>query len=116
MIAPEDLRKFQGDTNGNKILLVELEEDENNGFTGHYINVPSFREGKITRLNQWLNNRSQTLADFDKVWFYSDSQNDMPLLSLVNTPVAVNPDDFLRAHAQENQWQIIDFSLDQRIL
>ena len=72
--------------------------------------MPSYREGKITRLNQWLEIRKQKLDDFEKVYFYSDSRNDLPLLSLVNTPVAVNPDEFLRAHAQENNWLIMDFS------
>ena len=92
-----------------ELIAVELEETEDGRFSGAYVGTPSYREGKITRLNHWLADRAQTLDDFDKVYFYSDSRNDLPLLSLVNTPVAVNPDEFLRAHAQENNWLIIDF-------
>ncbi len=95
-----------------ELIAVELEEDKKGQFTGRYVGVPSFREGKITRLNQWLDKRSQTLKDFECVLFYSDSHNDLPLLNLVNTPVAVNPDDILRAYAKDKQWQIIDFSLN----
>ncbi|WP_434777003.1 HAD family hydrolase [Neisseria sp. Ec49-e6-T10] len=94
----------------DQLIAVELEE-QNGRYTGNYVGVPSFKEGKITRLNHWLSERNLDLDDFDKVYFYSDSRNDMPLLSLVNSPVAVNPDDFLRQHANKHNWQIIDFQL-----
>ena len=71
--------------------------------------TPSFKEGKITRLNQWLAERGQTLADFDKVYFYSDSRNDLPLLNLVNEPVAVNPDAVLLAEAEKKGWPVLNF-------
>jgi phosphoserine phosphatase len=62
------------------------------------------REGKVDRLHAWLDDRGTSLAGFTESWFYSDSQNDLPLLSRVTHPVAVNPDDVLAAHARRNGW------------
>ncbi len=77
-------------------------------FTGRVSGIPSFREGKITRLHQWLESLGKTLNDFEKSWFYSDSLNDIPLLESVSNPVAVNADPVLYAHAQERGWPLID--------
>jgi phosphoserine phosphatase len=66
--------------------------------------VPSFAAGKVTRLEQWLANRQDSLEGSS---FYSDSHNDLPLLRLVDNPVAVDPDPILREKAEENQWPII---------
>ena len=71
------------------------------------IGTPSLQEGKITRLNQWLAARGETLASYGKTYFYSDSKNDLPLLSIVNEPVAVNPDATLLAHAQARGWKVL---------
>jgi HAD superfamily hydrolase (TIGR01490 family) len=76
-------------------------------YTGQPIGIPSFREGKIVRVEQWLAGRGQSLADFPKTYFYSDSLNDLPLLERVTDPVAVNPDATLRTHAQTAGWPII---------
>ena len=76
-------------------------------YTGRSIGVPSFREGKVTRVQQWLAGMHKTLADFDKSFFYSDSRNDLPLLEAVTHPIAVNPDPTLRAHAEARGWPII---------
>ena len=73
------------------------------------IGTPSLQEGKITRLNQWLAARGETLASYGTTYFYSDSQNDLPLLSLVDEPVAVNPDATLLAHAQAHGWAVLRF-------
>lgn len=73
-------------------------------YTGHRAGVPCFREGKITRLNQWLEEHDQSL---DGSYFYSDSRNDLPLLEVVDRPVAVDPDDVLRAEADKKNWPII---------
>ena len=62
---------------------------------------------RSTRLEQWLASRGERLADFDESWFYSDSANDLPLLSRVTHPVAVHPDDRLRAHAAAAGWPIL---------
>lgn len=76
-------------------------------FTGEVTGTPCFREGKFTRLVDWLALRGVSLASFAQSWFYSDSLNDLPLLSRVTHPVAVDPDDTLRAHAEKHHWQII---------
>lgn len=89
------------------IIGVSLETDANGNYTGRYTGTPSFQEGKITRLQQWLTSRGQTLDDFERVFFYSDSRNDLPLLRLVNHPVAVNPDATLQAEAEARGWPIL---------
>ena len=73
-------------------------------YTGGVTGVPSFQAGKVTRINQWLAERGQTLASFDKSYFYSDSHNDLPLMQLVTNPVAVDADEILTAYAQERAW------------
>ncbi|HNE43177.1 MAG TPA: HAD-IB family hydrolase, partial [Rhodocyclaceae bacterium] len=69
--------------------------------------TPSFREGKILRTEAWLESLGLWWGSFERSLFYSDSLNDLPLLSTVDTPVAVDPDDTLRAHATEMGWRII---------
>jgi len=76
-------------------------------FTGAVTGTPCFREGKVTCLEDWLAGRGQSLASFSQSWFYSDSLNDLPLLARVTHPVAVDPDDTLRAHAVKHGWPII---------
>ena len=91
--------------------LIATEPEQRDGeFTGGVSGIPCFREGKVARLEAWLAERAATLASFSESWFYSDSLNDLPLLARVNHPVAVDPDDSLRAHAGRNGWPII--SLD----
>jgi phosphoserine phosphatase len=69
--------------------------------------VPSFREGKVLRMESWLAERGWNWGSFDESWFYSDSLNDLPLLSKVKHPVAVDPDATLRAHAEKQGWAVI---------
>lgn len=73
-------------------------------YTGHVAGEPSFRDGKVVRLNQWLTDKSETL---DGSWFYSDSHNDMPLLEQVENPVAVDPDETLQQEAETRGWPVI---------
>lgn len=73
-------------------------------FTGGVTGVPSFQEGKVTRLNAWLAARGQRLNDFSTSYFYSDSHNDLPLMKLVTNPVAVDADPTLTAYAKEKGW------------
>ncbi|MDP3536161.1 MAG: HAD family hydrolase [Halomonas sp.] len=73
-------------------------------YTGRVSGVPSFREGKVTRLKQWLEDQDLTI---DGAWFYSDSHNDLPLLEQVEHPVAVDPDDTLREVAETRHWRIM---------
>lgn len=89
------------------LIAVELEQDDQGNFTGKPTGVPSFQAGKITRLEQWLAERGETLQSYDKTFFYSDSRNDLPLLEIVTNPVAVHPDDTLRAHAEAKGWPIM---------
>ena len=93
------------------LLAVQLERDSEGGATGRIAGVPSFREGKIDRVQQWLaglgRNASNPLADFEASIFYSDSTNDLPLLELVSEPVATNPSPALEAIALQRGWRIL---------
>ncbi len=73
-------------------------------YTGGVTGVPSFQEGKVTRINQWLAARGQTLSSFETSYFYSDSHNDLPLMKLVTNPVAVDADTTLTEYAQQQGW------------
>jgi HAD superfamily hydrolase (TIGR01490 family) len=88
--------------------LIATEPEERNGeFTGTVAGVPCFREGKVKRLESWLEERGETLGSYAESWFYSDSLNDLPLLERVTHPVAVDPDEALRAHAARRGWPVI---------
>lgn len=76
-------------------------------YTGGVSGVPSFQEGKVTRINAWLAERGKKLADFEKSYFYSDSHNDLPLMKLVTNPVAVDADETLTAFAKAQNWPLI---------
>jgi HAD superfamily hydrolase (TIGR01490 family) len=87
--------------------LIATDIEEMDGvFTGKPRGTPTFREGKIQRVDEWLAAKGRKLADFES-WFYSDSLNDLPLLERVNHPIAVDPDATLRARATEREWPII---------
>jgi HAD superfamily hydrolase (TIGR01490 family) len=79
----------------------ELIDDQ---YTGKVVGTPSYAEGKVTRLNEWLENKKQR---FDESWFYSDSHNDIPLLKEVDHAIAVDADDDLIAEAKKQNWSII---------
>jgi HAD superfamily hydrolase (TIGR01490 family) len=88
--------------------LIATEPEEKEGqFTGGVRGTPSFREGKVERVLAWLAQRGQSFGTFDRSWFYSDSLNDLPLLSQVTDPVAVDPDAKLLAHAERNGWPVL---------
>ncbi|RZJ56945.1 MAG: HAD family hydrolase [Acidovorax sp.] len=90
------------------LLAVQLARDPLTGwYTGEIDGVPTMREGKVRRMEEWLAARQLGWADVDST-FYSDSMNDVPLLEKVNRPVATNPDPRLRALAQERGWRILD--------
>ena len=77
-------------------------------YTGRILGTPSFQEGKIVRVNQWLQSQGLTLDDFESTTFYSDSINDVPLLDVVTHPVAVNPSPALESLAIARQWPRIN--------
>ena len=88
--------------------LIATDPEEINGqFTGEVAGTPCFREGKITRLEQFLEARGTRFDCLTHSRFYSDSQNDLPLLQKVQHPVAVDPDPTLRAHAEAHGWPVI---------
>ena len=88
-------------------LIATIPAQENGQFTGKPRGTPSFREGKITRVEDWLESMGLWWSNFERSWFYSDSLNDLPLLSRVSDPVAVDPDDTLFAHARSHAWPIV---------
>ena len=88
--------------------LIATEPEEKDGaFTGAVSGTPSFREGKVARLDSWLAARSLDWASVEASRFYSDSLNDLPLLERVSHPVAVDPDETLRAAALARGWPVI---------
>ena len=91
----------------DELIAVELERGGDGWITGEIRGVPSARAGKVTRVEQWLADRGRTWDDVEAT-FYSDSINDLPLLEKVDHPVATNPDDRLRALAQQRGWRILD--------
>jgi HAD superfamily hydrolase (TIGR01490 family) len=92
---------------GVENLIATDPEQKNGEFTGGVAGVPSFREGKVARMESWLTERGWNWGSFAETWFYSDSLNDLPLLAKVKHPVAVDPDATLRAHAEKQGWMII---------
>lgn len=77
---------------------------ENGRYTGRSVDVPCFQDGKVVRLERWL---AENGVSLEGSWFYSDSRNDLPLLSRVSNPVAVDPDPILRAEAEARGWPVI---------
>jgi HAD superfamily hydrolase (TIGR01490 family) len=88
--------------------LIATEPAQVNGeFTGGVDGTPCFRDGKVARVEAWLASRGERFDSFARSFFYSDSLNDLPLLARVTDPVAVDPDDTLRAHAVTRGWPVI---------
>ena len=90
------------------LIAIELERDASGLPTGEIKGTPSFREGKVTRVEQWLASQGASWASVARSTFYSDSINDLPLLEHVTEPVATNPDPRLRALAIERGWRVLD--------
>jgi HAD superfamily hydrolase (TIGR01490 family) len=88
-------------------LIATIPAQENGRFTGKPRGTPAFREGKVTRIEDWLESMGLCWKSFERSWFYSDSLNDLPLLSLVSNPVAVDPDSTLHDYAESAGWPIL---------
>lgn len=86
-----------------EVLAIDLEHQQGT-YTGNTRGILTYREGKVARLQAWLQEQGQTLED---AYFYSDSRNDLPLLSVVAKPHTVNPDSTLQAHADAMGWPIL---------
>ena len=89
------------------LIAIELERDASGWITGEINGVPSFRDGKVKRLEQWLLAREIARQEVE-ITFYSDSTNDLPLLENVDHPVATNPSEQLKAIALQRGWRILD--------
>ena len=89
------------------IATVAAQEAAGGRFSGRVRGLPSFRDGKIARVETWLEALGLWWGSFERSFFYSDSLNDLPLLARVSHPVAVDPDPTLRAHAERHRWPII---------
>ena len=89
---------------GIEQIIAPIPEFANGAYTGKIVGIPSFRNGKLDRLNQWLKKNNKA---FDNITFYSDSHNDIPLLSAVTKPVAVDPDPILLEESKKRNWLII---------
>ena len=85
-------------------LIASEAEIKDGRYTGKPVGIPSYAEGKITRLKNWLEEHEFRP---DETWFYSDSHNDLPLLKTVEHPVAVDPDEILKKEAEKKGWPII---------
>ena len=89
------------------LLAVELERGPGGTITGRIAGTPSHREGKVTRVEQWLQASGATWCDFRRISVYSDSWNDLPLLERATDPVAVGPSAELETIARERDWPIL---------
>ena len=90
-----------------ELIAVELERDAQGWLTGEILGTPSAREGKVTRVEQWLAARGLAWGDVETT-FYTDSLNDLALMEKATHPVATNPDARLRALAVERGWRILE--------
>lgn len=90
-----------------ELIATELQRDATGRVTGAVRGVPAYREGKVTRVQQWLEQQGCRWADFECISFYSDSTNDLPLLERVSHPVATNPAPALERIATERGWPIL---------
>ncbi len=90
------------------LIATEVEMDGER-YTGRSTGIPCFKDGKVRRLQQWLDAQQGSL---DGSWFYSDSHNDLPLLEQVTHAVAVDPDDRLAREARARGWRIISLRED----
>ena len=88
-------------------LVATVPAQENGAFTGKPRGTPAFKSGKIERVEGWLESLGLWWDSFENSSFYSDSHNDLPLMNMVGNPVAVDPDDTLRAHATAQGWPVI---------
>jgi HAD superfamily hydrolase (TIGR01490 family) len=89
------------------LVATDPEERPDGEFTGGVQGLPAFRDGKVKRMEAWLAGLGLNWDSFDERWVYSDSLNDLPLLSTATHPVAVDPDETLKEHAVANGWMVI---------
>jgi HAD superfamily hydrolase (TIGR01490 family) len=89
------------------LIALELARDAAGRVTGAVQGTPTFRDGKVARVRQWMAGEGLRGADFERITVYSDSTNDLPLLEWATHPVATNPGPALEAVARERGWPIL---------
>ncbi|SHN25624.1 HAD-superfamily subfamily IB hydrolase, TIGR01490 [Duganella sacchari] len=94
------------------LIAAMPEVDADGNLTGKLVGTPTQGPGKIVHTKAWLEKMGKTLEDFGTVHFYSDSHNDLPLMSIVSHPVATNPNEKLKTHAAAQGWPLIDLFND----
>jgi HAD superfamily hydrolase (TIGR01490 family) len=92
----------------DQLIAVQLQRDARGSITGRIEGTPSYREGKVLRVEQWLGAHGRSWADFGRVTVYSDSPNDLPLLEKATDPVATNPTPALLSVATQRGWRILN--------
>jgi len=92
------------DLMGVNNLIASNVEIIDGKYTGRSTGIPSYADGKVTRLKSWLEEQNFEACE---LWFYSDSHNDIPLLKYVDHPIIVDPDDLLKQEAEKEGWPII---------
>jgi HAD superfamily hydrolase (TIGR01490 family) len=91
----------------DNLIAAEPEVNAEGEITGKLLGIPTSGPGKVIHTNAWLSANGKSLSSYERSYFYSDSQNDIPLLSAVSHPVATNPNALLKAHAQAQGWPIL---------
>jgi HAD superfamily hydrolase (TIGR01490 family) len=94
------------------LIAADPELTPDGDITGKLVGIPTSGPGKVIHTNEWLAARGKSLSSFARSYFYSDSQNDIPLLSSVTNPVATNPNALLKAHAQAQGWPLLNLFND----
>lgn len=94
------------------LIAAMPEVDADGRLTGRLLGTPTQGPGKIVHTKAWLATLGKTLEDYDAVYFYSDSHNDLPLMSIVSHPVATNANDKLKSHATAQGWRLIELFND----
>jgi HAD superfamily hydrolase (TIGR01490 family) len=89
------------------LIALQLLRDAQGHVTGAIRGVPSHREGKVTRVAEWLAHEGRDWSSFERVTVYGDSLNDLPLLERASEPVATNPGPALEALARERGWRVL---------
>ena len=90
-----------------ELIAVRLERDARGTITGRIDGTPSYREGKVQRVAEWLSARGLSWGDCPRISVYSDSANDLPLLERATEPVATNPSAALETIATQRGWRIL---------
>lgn len=90
------------------LIAVQLERDARGSISGRIEGTPSYREGKVRRVEEWLAAQGLSWADCERITVYSDSLNDLPLLEKATDPVATNPSPALLSVARERGWRTLN--------